>query len=374
MILPPASRLRLGLLLLAPFAAVLSIAAPTVERSVFGRTPDGREVERFTLKNSRGAVAEVITFGATVTALRMPDRTGALGDVVRPITASESGFQRGFQQSAAVFGRYANRIAHGRFTLDGKTYEVTRNLPPHHLHGGRNNFSRVIWRAKPGTGPQTASVDLAYTSPDGEEGFPGTLEVGVTYTLTEDNILRLEYRATTDRATPLNLTNHAYFNLAGSGDVLDHELQIAAERYTEVDRELIPTGKILPVRGTALDFTAPTAIGARATQVGPLRRYDNNFVLDGDRTGSAPAFAARVRDAGSGRVLEVWTTEPGLQIYTSILPPPGAEEKAKGPRFGFYCLETQHFPDSPNHPHFPTTILRPDRAFRSVTEFRFSAR
>jgi len=370
----PVSRRRFGALLLLLVPALAGVAAPSVERSVFGRTPDGHEVERYTLKNTRGATAEIITIGAIVASLRMPDRTGQLAEMVRPITASEAGFQRGFPQSAAVFGRYANRIAQARFTLDGKTYEVTRNAPPHHIHGGRTNFSRVLWRATPRSSPTTAGVALAYTSPDGEEGFPGTLEVGVTYTLTEDNVLRLEYRATTDRATPLNLTNHAYFNLAGAGDVLDHELQIAAERYTEVDKDLIPTGPISPVRGTPLDFTRPTTIGARAAVIGPLRRYDNNFVLDGDRTVSTPAFAARARDPKSGRTMEVWTTEPGLQLYTSLVTAPTAGEAAKGPRFGFYCFETQHFPDSPNHPHFPSTILRPGQTFRSVTEFRFSAR
>ena len=372
--LPFLSRRRCGASLLFLLAALAAVAAPTVDRSVFGRTADGREVERYTLKNSRGAVAEVITVGAIVASLRMPDRHGHLAEMVRPATPSDAGFQRGFPQAAAVFGRYANRIARARFTLDGKSHEVTRNTPPHHLHGGRLNFSRVLWRATPRPAPDTAGVALTYTSPDGEEGFPGTLEVGVTYTLTEDNTLRIEYRATTDRATPLNLTNHAYFNLAGDGDVLDHELQIAAERYTEVDQELIPTGTISSVRGTALDFTRPAAVGARAAAIGPLRRYDNNFVLDGDRTVSTPAFAARVRDPKSGRSMEVWTTEPGLQLYTSILAAPSAQEAAKGPRFGFYCFETQHFPDSPNHPHFPSTILRPGRTFRSVTEYRFSAR
>ncbi len=365
---------RFGALLALALPALVCAGAPSVERSVFGRTPDGREVERYTLKNSRGASAEIITFGAIVASLRMPDRAGKLADMVRPVTASEAGFQRGFPQAAAVFGRYANRIAQARFTLDGRTYEVTRNAPPHHIHGGRLNYSKVIWRATPRPDATTAGVALAYTSPDGEEGFPGTVEVGVTYTLTEDNILRIDYRAATDRATPLNLTNHAYFNLAGAGDVLDHELQIAAARYTEVDKELIPTGPISPVRGTPLDFTRPAAIGARAAVIGPLRRYDNNFVLDGDRTVSTPAFAARVRDPKSGRILEVWTTEPGLQLYTSLVTAPTADEAAKGGRFGFYCFETQHFPDSPNHPHFPSAILRPNQPYRSVTEFRFSAR
>lgn len=349
-----------------------SAKSGSVEKSVFGRMPDGTVVEQFTLTNNRGAMAKVITYGAIVADLRVPDRDGRMASVVREIVPSEQGFQRGFGQSAAVFGRVANRIARGKFTLDGREYQVTTNAAPHHIHGGRANFSKVVWQASTPSKSSPPSVELSYVSADGEEGFPGKLTTSVTYTLTQDNVLRIDYRATTDKPTPINLTNHAYFNLAGAGDVLAHELTLNADRYTIVDADLIPTGEIKPVKGTALDFTRPAAIGARAEQLSASRRYDHNFVLNRRAGDASLLFAARVYDAGSGRVMEVWTTEPGVQLYTSPLGPPAATEKA--PRFGFYCLETQHYPDSVNHPRFPSTILRPGQTFRSTTEFRFSAK
>lgn len=344
-------------------------AAAGVERSTFGRTPDGMAVEAFTLTNQHGAMAKVITYGAILADLRMPDREGKTVSVVREIVATEQGFQRGFAQSGAVFGRVANRIARARFTLDGREYQVTANNGAHHIHGGKNNFSRVLWKAAPPRSGREPAVELSYRSADGEEGFPGNMLVTVTYTLTADDVLRIEYRATTDKPTPVNLTNHAYFNLRGTGDVLDHELTLNAERYTVVDRDLIPTGEIKSVRGSALDFTRPTALGARAGDLGPSNRYDHNFVLPRATSGGELVFAARVRDPRSGRQLEVWTTQPGVQLYTSPLNSEGASG-----RFGFYCLETQHFPDSVNHPEFPSTILRPGETFRSTTEFRFTAR
>ena len=351
---------------------LVSLRAAPVERALFGRTPEGVTVEQFTLTNSRGAAARVITYGAIVADLRMPDRDGKMASVVREITATEQGFQRGFAQSAAVFGRFANRIKHGKFMLDGREVQVTKNAGAHHIHGGRTNFSRVIWTPKVPADSPAPAVELTYVSADGEEGFPGRLSVSVTYTLTHDNVLRADYRATTDQPTPLNLTNHAYFNLAGAGDVLDHELTLNADRYTVVDADLIPTGEIAAVKGTPLDFTRPMAIGTRVGQLSASRRYDNNFVLNRRDGEASLLLAARVREPRSGRVMEVWTTEPGVQLYTSPLGPPAATEKA--PRFGFYCLETQHFPDSVNHAHFPSTILRPGQTFRSTTEFRFSAR
>ena len=367
--------LALTLALLPALPAALAQSARTnaagVQRSVFGRTTSGTVVEQFTLSNGRGAVAKIITYGAIVSDLRIPDRQGRLASVVRAIVASDQGFERGFGQSAAVFGRVANRIARGKFTLDGREYQVTTNAGVHHIHGGKVNFSRVVWSASlPGGGGDPA-VELSYTAADGEEGFPGKLTATVRYTLTRDNTLRLEYRATTDKPTPINLTNHAFFNLAGSGDVLDHELTLNADRSTVVDADLIPTGEITPVRGTPLDFTHPMRLGARAEQLGASRRYDHNFVLQRPPNDESLKFAARVRDPGTGRVLEVWTTQPGVQLYTSPLGPPSAAEKT--PRFGFFCLETQHFPDSVNHPNFPSTILRPGETFRSTTEFRFSA-
>jgi aldose 1-epimerase len=363
------------LVALPPYASAQ--AAPRtpgagVERGVFGRTAGGTAVELFTLRNERGAIAKVITFGAILTDLRMPDRDGRLASVVREIVPSEQGFERGFASSAAVFGRVANRIAHARFKLDGREYQVTRNARAHHIHGGAKNFSKVVWSAMIPGGAKVPSVELTYVSADGEEGFPGTLKTTVTYTLTDENTLRIDYRATTDKPTPINLTNHAYFNLAGGGDAVDHELMLNADRYTVVDADLIPTGEIKSVAGTPLDFRRPAPLGARAAQLAPGRRYDHNFVLNRREGDASLLFAARVREPISGRVMEVWTTEPGVQLYTSILTPPTAAEPAS--RTGFLCLETQHFPDSVNHPHFPSTILRPDEVFRSTTEFRFSAK
>jgi aldose 1-epimerase len=343
---------------------------PGVERGIFGRMADGTVVDLFTLTNERGAVAKVITFGAILADLRMPDRDGQLAGVVREIVPSEPGFQRGFASSAAVFGRVANRIARARFTLDGREYHVTRNAGAHHIHGGTKNFSKVLWRAAVPGGMSAPSVALTYVSEDGEEGFPGTLSTVVTYTLTPENTLRIDYRATTDRPTPINLTNHAYFNLAGGGDAVGHELMINADHYTVVDADLIPTGEIRPVADSPLDFRRPARLGARAAQLTPRPRYDHNFVLNRRAGDASLSFAARVSEPRSGRVMEVWTTEPGVQLYTSILTPPAADEPAA--RAGFLCLETQHFPDSVNHPHFPSTILRPGEVFRSTTEFRFS--
>jgi aldose 1-epimerase len=347
-------------------------AAAPVTRAPFGKTPEGVAVEEFTLTSPGGASAKVISFGAIVSDLRIPDHQGRLASVVREIKASEQGFQRGFPQSAAVFGRVANRIAGARFTLDGREYQVTRNNGRNHIHGGARNFSKVVWRAEPGTDPNQPSVRLTYVSADGEEGFPGRLTTTVTYTLTPANTLRLDYRATTDKPTPINLTNHAYFNLAGSDDAVDHELQLNADRYTVVDAELIPTGEIRAVAGSPLDFTKPMPLGARAAALAPGVRYDHNFVINRPAGDAALVLAARVREPKSGRVMEVWTTEPGVQLYTSPLTPVPAD--APTPREGFLCLETQHYPDSVNHPHFPSTILRPGKEFRSTTEFRFSAK
>ena len=353
-------------------AQAASPTAAGVKRDVFGRTPDGLVVEQFTLTNARGALAQVITFGAIVSDLRMPDREGRLVSVVREIVPSEQGFQRGFGSSAAVFGRVANRIAGAKFKLDGQDFQVTRNAGAHHIHGGAKNFSKVVWRAALPSGEKDPSVELTYVSADGEEGFPGELTAVVKYTLTPENTLRIDYRATTTKPTPVNLTNHAYFNLAGGGDAVDHELTLNADRYTVVDNDLIPSGEIKTVADSPLDFRRSAALGARAAQLAPGRRYDHNFVLNRPEGDSSLSLAARVREPRSGRVMEVWTTEPGVQLYTSILTPPAANEPT--PRAGFLCLETQHFPDSVNHSHFPSTIVRPGKAFESTTEFRFSAK
>lgn len=350
---------------LALVTAVPRAAEPSVQRGVFGRGADGTTIEVFTLTNRSGAVAKVITYGAILADLRMPARDGRLASVVREIVFSESSYQRGFPQAGMIAGRVANRIANARFTLDGHDYALVANNGSHTLHSGPKGLGKVVWQGRPVDAAEVAAVRLTYLSPDGEGGFPGNLAVSVTYTLTEANVLRLDYRATTDKPTPINLTNHAFFNLAGEGDVVDDRLTLHADRTTVADPALIPTGEIVSVRGTPLDFTTPIALGARVTQLAPAKRYDHNFILN--RADDGLVFAARVADPKSGRAMEVWTTEPALQLYTSPL------DAASAPgRFGFFCLETQHYPDSVHHQNFPSTILRPGETFSSTTEFRFS--
>ena len=359
---------RRSLALLALALSTVCVAAERgVQRAPFGTTPEGAAIESFTLTNERGATAQVITYGATVADLRMPDRAGKLVSVLNPVIAPKPGAQASYANSAAVIGRVANRIAKGRFTLDGREVQVTTNSGPNHIHGGRRGFARVNWTGSIVTSKTGAAVKLTHVSADGEEGYPGRLDVSVTYTLTPENTLRIDYAATTDKPTPVNLTNHAYFNLAGSGDVLDHEVAINAKSYTPSDAALIPTGEIAPVAGTPLDFTKPALLGARFDKLPANRRYDHNFVIDRPAGDASLRRAARVRDPKSGRAMEVWTTEPGVQLYTSPLAAQPVADK-----FGFYCFETQHYPDSVNHPNFPSTIVRPGKAFASTTEYRFS--
>jgi len=352
-----------------PASAAAAGARANIRRGVFGRAPDGTQIESFTLTNRHGALAKIATYGAMVTELRMPDRDGLSAGVVAEVVASEKGFVSGFARAAAVMGRVVNRIANARFTLDGREYLLTPNLKPNHIHGGDRGFDKAIWRAEVLESATSPAIKLTYLSPDGENGYPGNLDASVIYTLTEENALRIEYAATTDKPTPVNLTNHAYFNLGGGGDVLNHELEIAADRVTATDDRLIPTGEFLEVAGTALDFTRPAPVGARASKIGRSPNYDHNYVLNRAEGDNGLFRAARVYDPGTGRALEVWTTEPGVQLYTSKL----SELPAIG-RIGFFALETQHFPDSVNHSHFPSTILRPGNTYRSTTEFRFSAK
>jgi aldose 1-epimerase len=348
---------------------------PDVTRAPFGSTPDGRGVELFTLSNPQGMEVAIATYGATIVSLKVPDRNGELGDVVLGYDSLE-GYLRASPYFGSIVGRYGNRIAKGRFVLDGRTYQLSINDGPNHLHGGARGFDKVVWAAESSATDSTASVAFTYTSPAGEEGYPGTLRARVTYTLTSSNALRVDYLATTaDSATPVNLTQHSYFNLAGTGDILGHELIIPADRYTPVDSTLIPTGELAPVEGTPFDFRTPTAIGARMAQDDEqLRRgrgYDHNFVLN--REGSGLALAGRVVEPTTGRTLEISTTEPGIQFYSGNFLDgaiTGKDGRVYGHRTGF-CLETQHFPDSPNQPGFPSTILRPGQEYRSTTVFSF---
>jgi aldose 1-epimerase len=348
---------------------------PGIRQEPFGRTPDGQDVELFTFTNAHGMEARVMTYGGILVSLKVPDRDGRLGDVVLGHD-SLAGYLRGnTAYFGAIVGRYANRIAAARFTLDGRTYELAANNGPNTLHGGRRGFDQRVWWGMPFQRDGTTGVTMTYTSPDGEEGYPGALTVRVTYSLTERNELIVDYEATTDRATPVNLTQHSYFNLRGEGDVLGHVLTIDASRFTPVDAGLIPTGSPAPVEGTPFDFRRPVPIGARIADDDPQLRlsrgYDHNFVLD--RPGSALARAARLEEPVSGRTLEVRTTEPGLQFYSGNFLDGSVTGKGGRPythRAGL-CLETQHFPDSPNRPDFPSTILRPGETLRSQTVFAF---
>ena len=315
----------------------------------FGVTPGGETVSLHTLTAPGGLEVRATDLGGIIVSILAPDRDGRRASVVLGHDSLDA-YLRDSHYFGAIVGRYANRIAHARFTLDGTAHRLTANHGPHHLHGGRVGFDRIVWRASPFVAGGTSGLTLTHTSPDGDEGYPGTLDVRVTYTLTDRRELMVDYLATTDRATPVNLTQHSYFNLAGSGDVLGHLLRIDADAITPVDAELIPTGAIAPAAGTPFDFRSPTAIGARLGG-----GYDHNFVLT--RTDPGLVHAARLEDPVSGRTLDVHTTEPGLQLYAGI-------------RSGV-CLETQHFPDSPNQPGFPSTILRPGAEYRSRTVFAF---
>ena len=343
----------------------------SITTSSFGTLLDGTPVKLFTLENSHGLVAKVTDYGTIITELHVPDRAGRLADVVLGFSSLE-GYLKGHPYFGCTVGRVANRIAKGRFTLDGKGYQLAINNGLNHLHGGLRGFDKVVWKAEALAG---AAIQFSYTSPDGEESYPGTVQVTVTMTLTDDNELRLDYAAVTDQATPVNLTNHSYFNLAGAGDVLGHEMTIAASHYTPSDQESIPTGLISPVKGTPFDFTSPMPIGSRFEQIEtrPVG-YDNNYVLDAG--GKGLTFAARAFEAASGRVLEVYTTQPGVQLYTANYLD-GTLTGKNGiiyKRHAAFCLETQHYPDSVNQPRFPSIILRPGQTYRHTTSHKFSVK
>lgn len=359
-----------------PPAPTFSSSGQPVGRTPFGTLPDGSAVELFTLKNVRGVEVRAMSYGAIIQSLRVPDRNGQVDDVVLGYdTAAEYATKGGY--FGAVVGRYANRIANARFALDGRTYQLAANNGRNHLHGGVKGFDKVIWKGEPARHERGPSVTFTYTSPDGEEGYPGTLEVRVSYTLTDTNELIVDYRATTSARTVVNLSQHSFFNLAGqaSRDVLEHELQIDADRYTPVDDTLIPTGELASVADTPFDFRTPMAIGKRIgadhLQLTRGRGYDHNFVVT--RATDGLQRAARVVEPSTGRTLEVATTEPGMQFYSGNFLDgtlTGKQGRVFRQRFGF-CLETQHFPDSPNQPSFPSTVLEPGAEYRSSTVFRF---
>lgn len=345
----------------------------------FGKTAEGEGVDLYTLFNKSGAKVKITNYGGIITELWVPDRNGTLGDVVLGFDSLKE-YLDNRPYFGCIVGRYANRIRHGTFSIDGVQYSLARNNHGNHLHGGVKGFNKVVWRAEPVRRKRSVSLKLQYTSKDGEEGYPGNLTVNVLYTLVETNELQIEYSATADQRTVVNLTNHAYFNLsgAGNGDILGHELMINGDRFTPIDSGLIPTGELRTVRGTPMDFTTPGVMGARINENDDQLRlaggYDHNWVLN--KRGEPFSLAARAYDATSGRVLEVLTTEPGIQFYcgnfldgSNI----GKGGKAYQYRYGF-CLETQHFPDSPNKPDFPSTLLDPGKMYATKTVYRFSRR
>jgi aldose 1-epimerase len=352
------------------------MSEPRIHQKPFGRTPDGTSVELYTLDGPGGVSADICTYGGTIVSLRAPDTGGKIGDVTLGFD-DVAGYLAHKAFFGCLVGRYGNRIGRGRFTLEGKEYPLARNDGENHLHGGVRGFDKVVWAAHPLTTPAGPALELSYRSRDGEEGYPGDLAVTVTYTMGADG-LRIDYAATTNRVTHCNLTNHAYFNLEGEGkgNILDHRLLIHGSRFTAVGPGLIPTGELRPVQGTPFDFLAPTRIGDRIDARDPQLEfgggYDHNWVLD--RPSAALALCARVVAPRSGRVLEVLTTEPGVQFYAGNF----LDGKLRGkggkayPHRGAFCLETQHFPDTPNQPEFPSTVLKPGEKYATSTVYRLA--
>ena len=359
-------------------AGAKSQSGSTTKRP-FGKTPDGQPVDLFVLTNKSGAEVSITNYGGAVVSLKVPDRSGKLTDVVLGYDGID-GYVNDKSYFGALVGRYGNRIGHAQFVLDGRTYTLAKNNGENSLHGGVKGFNKAVWTAKTLSKKDGQSLELSYLSKDGEEGFPGNLKVTVTYTWTDANALKIEYSATTDKKTVVNLTNHSYFNLAGqgSGDILGHLLTIEADKFTPVDSGLIPTGELRDVAGTPFDFRNSTAIGARISQDDEQLKlgggYDHNFVLRRS-AGSSESLAARVVEPTSGRVLEVWTTEPGVQFYTGNFLDGKSAGKggATYPKRSAFCLETQHFPDSPNQPKFPSVALNPGERYHTITTYKFSA-
>ncbi len=346
----------------------------SAEKESFGQTPDGREVDLYTLTNTNGLRAKITNYGAILVSLEVPDRDGNLADITLGYDNLDDYIERGAFFGATV-GRYANRIGGAKFVLDGTEYKLAANNGENHLHGGIKGFDKVVWKLDEiKSESNIAVVKMSYISEDGEEGYPGNMACTVTYTLTEDNELKISYEAETDKTTVVNLTNHSYFNLAGqgTGEILGHELTLNADKYTPVDEGLIPTGEIRSVKDSPMDFTLGMSIGSRIKQVGD--GYDHNYVLNNG--GGTLALAARVYEPTSGRVMEIYTTEPGVQLYTGNFLDgslTGKTGKVYKKHYAF-CLETQHFPDSPNKPNFPSAVLLPGQKYTSVTVHKFSTR
>jgi aldose 1-epimerase len=368
-----------GALLMTTLAPIGATPKPgSTAKKSFGKTPDGQPVDLYVLTNKSGAEASVTNYGGAVVSLKVPDRSGKLADVVLGYDTAD-GYVADKSYFGALVGRYGNRIGHAKFVLDGKTYTLAKNNGENSLHGGIKGFNKALWTAKMLPAKDGQSLELSYLSKDGEEGFPGNLKVTVTYTLTDANALKIDYSATTDKKTVVNLTNHSYFNLAGqgAGDILGHVLMIEADKFTPVDSGLIPTGELRDVVGTPFDFRKRSAIGARIDQDEEQLKlgggYDHNFVLRRS-VGPGESLAARVVEPASGRVLEVWTTEPGVQFYTGNFLDGKTVGKggATYPKRSAFCLETQHFPDSPNQPKFPSVVLKPGERYHTITTYRFS--
>jgi len=371
-----AARLAALLAAISIGASMTAQAATRIHREPFGKTPDGAPTEVFTLEGDGGAVVRISNHGGVIISAVVPARDGSKADVVLGFSTLE-GYVADRSSQGAIIGRYGNRIAKGRFAIDGQTYALATNNGPNHLHGGIRGFARKVWDARVISGPKGDALELTLLSPDNDEGYPGTLDTKVVYSLGPDNGLQIEYTATTTKPTVLNLTNHTYFNLAGegSGDILEHELQIEADQFTPVDALLIPTGDLREVKGTPLDFTKSIPVGARIDdpyeQMAKGSGYDHNFVVRGPL--GTLRLAARVTEPKSGRVLEVLTTQPGVQLYTGnfLNGSIGKSGRPYSRRHGL-CLETQHYPDSPNQPKFPSTVLRPAQTYHETTIFRFT--
>jgi aldose 1-epimerase len=353
-----------------PLSAAAAEGKASVEVSPAGKTRDGSEVFQYTLTNANGLEAKVLTYGAFLTSVKVPDREGNFDSVTLYLQRPEEYFTAGGVMGA-VIGRYANRITGARFTIDGVESRLRANFGQNQLHGGRVGFQSLVWKGEPVEGETFAGVKLTHTNPDGHEGYPGNLDVEVRYTLTDDNSLKLDYIARTDKPTHINLTNHAYWNLAGagSGDVFSHELMINADEYLPGNAQNFPTGEIKPVEGTPWDFRKQKAIRADIDQV-PANNYDNCFVLK-KQVGEGLSLAARVVEPKSGRVMEVYTTEPGIHLWTASSLRQSSGDLSYGP-YHAVCLEAEHFPDAPSHPNFPSTILRPGETYHQLTIHKFS--